>query len=120
MNSSKLNRAIRTLRFKADYRRALASATMAWGIIMALVGAGMLRSVSSSIEEIARASSDDPSAVLLLALISMIALTAIIVGIVAVTSGTLRLFTPDPKITVLLELLDRNTQNQEHDKLDET
>jgi len=93
---------------------------MAWGIIMAFVGAGMLRSVSNAIEEIARASSDDPPAVLLMALISMIALTAIIVGIVAVIFGTLRFFMPDPKITVLLELLDRNTQNQGHDKPDET
>ncbi len=120
MKANDLDRATRTLRFKAKYRRTIAVAISLWGVFMAFVGAGMLRSASNLIKELLGTFPEDPSASLLLAVIAMVAVASIVVGIVAVYFGVVRFFVPDPKTTVLLALVDRENQTQRNDKPDET
>ena len=119
MSVGDLDRATRTLRFRAKYRRTIAVAISFWGLTMALVGTGMLRSEVSSIGELPSTFPGDPSASILLAIIAMVAVVSIIVGIVAVFFGVYRFFVPEPRTTALLALFEREPKPERSQKPNE-
>lgn len=115
-----LEKAIRTLRFRDRHRRFLAVCIIAWGISMAALGWWTIRIAGQSIEELAGALPDESLAAIPIAVAFVVGLSCLAIGGVAMIFGTVRIFIPDPKTTVLLDLVDRGGSEKEGTNFDET